>query len=99
MQIKETTTMVRANTSIDWPPGRTFEPSSNNLFRSSLGVDFTRTITLSNDELTQTSVVTWNNKPKYIEVHMSTSDSDRLNWFNTSLVTGLTITKVIEVTE
>jgi hypothetical protein len=97
MIITETLVSSRANTSIDWP-GSGYTVSSNNLITVRENIDFTRTSSTSDDGLTKTSVTTWSNLEKCIEVKTSASNEDVMNWLTTSHVSGLTIVRTIENT-
>jgi hypothetical protein len=95
MAIKETSVFTRANTSVNWP-GENYTPSSNNLLVNNDGNYFTRTITVSDDGLTQTNIKIWASKEKFIEAALSVSVNDRTNWLTVALIDGITIVNTIE---
>jgi len=95
MAIRETSVITRANTSVNWP-GENYTPSSNNLLVNNDGSYFTRTMSVSDDGLTQTNIKIWASKEKFIEVVLSVSVNDRTNWLTVALIDGITIVNTIE---
>lgn len=95
MAIKETTIITRANTSVSWP-SEGYQLSANNLFATRENIDFTKTISTSEDNLTRTSITMWNDLQKCIEVKLSSSNADIENWITTTYCEGITSVRTIE---
>lgn len=95
MAIKETSVVIRANTSISWPSAG-YQVSANNLFAIRENVDYTKTSSISDDELTLTTVTIWNSLEKCLEVKLSSSNADIENWITTTHCEGITFTRTIE---
>ena len=95
MAIKETTIITRANTNISWPSAG-YQLSANNLFATRENIDFTKTISTSEDNLTRTSITMWNSLEKCLEVKLSSSNADIENWITTTYCEGITSVRTIE---
>ena len=95
MVIKETTVITRANTNISWP-STGYQLSANNLFATRENVDYTKTFSITDDELTLTQVIIWNSLEKCLEVKLSASNADIENWITTTYCEGITSVRTIE---
>ena len=95
MAIKETSVTTRANTSIPWPNAG-YQASANNLFLIRENIDYIKTISVSDDNLTLTIVTIWNSLQSCLEVKLSASNADITNSITTTMVEGITFTRTTE---
>jgi len=95
MSIIETTVITRANTTVSWP-GEGYQVSANNLFPTRENIDYTKTTSISDNNLIKTSVVTWTSLEKCLEVKLSATNSDIENWISTTHCPGITSVRTIE---
>lgn len=98
MNITETVTVTRANTSIQWP-GTGLSIDQNDPFEAALANGSVQaTVNISEDELTKTRVRSWTDRDAYVATQLYVNANAQSEYIQTLVVSGITQTRTVEFT-